>query len=463
MKKVLSPFELLFIIWVIMIKKDFWKRTVSFLCAFALLFGMVSCRLEKEETPSNTDYTDRRLTVEEASVVYSEQQKEAIACSVTSFVGRLVYVCDGLILNETQTARVTATVCENILPILEKSAIAYEELSRLAQAADAFLAELEAAQTADSANRILQALCSFYRDALTVLGSGRTGVLLYEMLLFWIDYRVAFYEERYQKYQYAWYLEDATRYRAHRMTLTESVGQETFSSVTEALLFCASVLSGVLPLQSEENAESFLNDAEILMLFQKQALRFSQIQATDAQWSTVFDVLSDCFFDTFLLPASLSELQQAELRTLQKADVPKNLGTCMQELFQLYRAFTLKTDRNDFKILSSGDALQRAGTFCRILADCEAEFLSLADALEACACASEAKEQAIRNAAEWESYTDFCTQTQALTAEEYLSLIKAFGEAPSRDGFSGMQEASVAFLYGIFPRATFVFLYNDVN
>ncbi len=463
MKKVLSPFELLFIIGFIMIKKDFWKRAVSFLCAFAFLFGTVSCRLEKEETPSDTDSTDRRLAVEEVSVVYSEQQKEAIAGSVTSFVERFVYVCDGLILNETQTARVTAVVCEDILPILEKSAIAYEELSRLAQAAEAFLTELETEQTADSANRILQALCSFYQDALTVLGSGRTGVLLYEMLLFWIDYRAAFYEERYQKYQYTWYLEDAMRYRTHRMTLTESVGQETFSSVTEALLFCASVLSGVLPLQSEENAESLLNDAEILMLFQKQALRFSQIQATDAQWSTVFDVLSDCFFDTFLLPDSLSELQQAELRALQKADLPKNLGTCMQELFQLCRAFTLKTDKNDFKILFSGDALQKAGTFCRILADCEAEFLSFSDALAACACASEAEEQAIRNAAEWESYTDFCTQTQALTAEAYLSLIKAFGEAPIRDGFSGMQEASVAFLYGIFPCATFVFLYNNVN
>lgn len=385
-------------------------RTAALLLSLFLLLSAVSCHHGKE----NDTETERTLvlTIETPPADYSAEQILAKSERMTSLAASLVRKTEGLVLNETQLQKLSASISQSVFPVLAEVPIYPEELDELLDAAEGFLNALDAEETNESLLWF-----RFYQSHLSLLGSTRTGMLCYRFARTALLQKADDYEARYEQYGYAWYREDAFRYRTLALRLETEFGEPAFCGAVETLAFAVSLLLGAQ--QNGQGSPLSLTPDELVLLLQKQSAHFAEQELTEAQWGLLGELL--CEYQIRGLDAAT----QGELTALQTNGYFGDAAKAMPALLGLYRAFTERmTPADAQKIFFSENSAERTEGICHVLRSCETEFLLFTQAFETYAASkSAAEETALKRGKLWEDCQAFLAEHPATNAEELFHAV----------------------------------------
>lgn len=411
--------------------KSIMQRTASFALALFVLLGSVSCA--KTPTPEEP-VSGTRLTVAEVPAVYTPEMLASYAERVTALCADAVFSVEGIVLNETQRQKLTATLRDELLPRLSEIPVYPEET-------DAVLSALEQTVSGESSDGGLLPL-RFYQSCLSVVGSTRAGKLGYLAASMWLTSREETCRTRYEKYGYSWYLEDAERYASLRERLSNELGEDGFCNAAEMLTFAASSLVGGVQAEEEETAYG-LSAEELTAILQKQAARFGELCPTESQWILMGDLLTE------LVPERRGTPAEAEADALARVGYLARAAAVMPSLITLYGAFVSHMTPQDAEaILWSEDETTRTVAICRVLSLCDGELTAFLYAAEThAATAHEEEQNALKQTGAWDDCQEFllaCGTADAETLRNAVASCAASQTPASAEAFGRTLRAYLA-------------------
>lgn len=381
--------------------KSFIQRAASFALALFVLLGSVSCA---KESSSEETVSDTRLTVTDVPAIYTPEMLASYAERVTALCAEAVFHVEGIVLNETQRQKLTATLRDELLPRLSAIPVYPEET-------DAVLSALEQTVRGESSDGGLLPL-RFYQSCLSVVGSTRAGKLGYLAASLWLDSREETCRTRYEKYGYSWYLEDAERYASLLDRLQNEFGEDGFCNAAEMLTFAASSLVGGVLAEEKETAYG-LSAEELTAILQKQAARFLELCPSESQWTLVADLLTE------LVPERRGTPMEAEADALARVGYFTRAAAVMPSLITLYGAFVSQMTPQDAEaILWGADETARTVAVCRVFSACDGELTAFLRAAKThAATADEEERKALVQTGVWDDFQDFLLESGTADAE----------------------------------------------
>ena len=425
-----------------------WKHFCALFLILAVMVGQTACVGSDGESVSedgSTSETMQQLVVEAPPAVYSEEFLADILPRTADLCGGLVRLVEGAVLGETQKQELTDSLSESVFPMLLEIPVYDTELEQLLTEAEALCAEAESSQK-DWAFLFLQ----LYQNMQRVLDASRAGAIAYRSTGLWLDSQIAVCEERYEKYGNDWDLEDAEAFRDLRNRVTEQIGEPSFTSMTEMLMFMLSAASGAFP--TEETLEGFdVSDGDLLIILQKQAKIFEESCVTETQWAIFGELFAHW------IPVSDGSLGREELSALKKNQYFANAFCAMPDLLALYSNAASVLTAEDLNALRQGEASVRASTLCRALLSCEAQARAAANGLRAhCSIASDAEAKVVQKAGLSEMYADFCETYTVAEFEALWNAVRKCAESASAENMEALKQQGIGYLRGVAPYLTFI-------
>ena len=389
-------------------KKSAFLRAVCFLLALLMLTGLASCA----KTPQPSAPAGQRLEVERDAVQYGADFVQESAARIAQLTARFLFLSNGMQLGDANLQSIRDRAASELLPACMRASLYPEELAAILDLAQEYCASLEADELTPAAR--LAAFCSFYAHSVTAVGSERAGRLLYESTSLYLNGQIALYEQRYRDYGYAWYLEDAERYRAKVEMLQSSIGAENFSHAVQVLLFLGSLTAGLAPNSAEL---SLLYDAELLLILRRQSGHFAGLTLTGEQWAFMAELLSDA------VPDKRDRVWSAELAVLFSEGRVGKMAATLPRLLTLYDAFTNALDGQDRALMREGDSTV---VVCRVLAQCKQPLADFLQELYDAASGASAKElSALSALGQRDAIEQFIVEHPAVTTDELIGAIES--------------------------------------
>ncbi len=413
------------------------------LCLLLITAVIAGCTpLQKNEAPP------KRLEVEEITPIYSADFTARITARTAALLSQLSRRGGGPLLSEAEQNEITAFLGERILPIAKEALIYENEWEALLAKCEATVSSFE--DKALEGTQYLTLLGQLYSNAVAVLGSKRAGVFSYEGITLYLAQKIAFSEERYEKYGYTWYLEDALRYRDLQQRLTAELNATLFSN-SLALLFCFTPFISQLSF-GEENVLHFpIYDAELLLFLQKQTEHGTALQLSGAQWSLLAEILGE------LLPNGDATLTEKELTVLKGENYLVRAAQAMPAFLALCDAVANALSEEEIGLLreASGKTV-RASVLSRSLSRCEAAFFAFTDAVEQyAASSSEAELAMLEKAGELTSVQEFLTETAPLDSQALFAAVCASADMTQPDA-AALSDALRGYCRRYMPYLTYV-------
>ena len=424
-----------------------WRGAVCIVVTACLLFNACTARGSAGDD-SQDDSTAPRLTVEAVDVIYTPEEQETVTLELKTILSRAALLRDGLVLSEVELTEIEIYIKENILPMLCRARVGYADAVLLCKVAVSYLQEGESLSEINMAR-------DFYNACMSVLGSRRGGVVLFESAaLYALEMRDRALE-RYDMYGYAWYLADAEQYTAHYTALTEKIGETHFSAVLGACFFASSLIRGTLWAETDEGLT--LTDAEICLLWQRQAAHLKEELPPAEVCSVTLEILFDWFCRDASVPEDLSDPEIAYYSALRECpDHAIRAGECLPLFVGLYEKAVSFLTPADVSLLRCGSSDEREQVICRILTGAPNEFLAVTDALSRRPFAREQEKDALVRAGVWESYVVYESERRPVSPELLWGCIEDYAANPDagrRDALAGAWEN---YAFSVAPYATFI-------
>lgn len=427
-------------------------RCISVILTLIILISLVSCA-GNSDLPVESEAN--RLTVEKVPVCYTEEQTEVFSARLTDLTEQLLLMRKGIRLGEKQRLKLSAYITSSVLPMLEREEISDNELLQLCLAAEEIC---QADGTADGTSLWL-VVSRFYRESMLVIGTNRAGDLLFEGILLWADYKLQIYEERYQTYGYAFYLEYSAELLSQREQLTQTVGKENFSFMLSSLFFGASLFSLLTEDAVSDLHETSVRPAEFSALLQKHRQMLAEHMPSRQQWSVCFSVLTAWMTDSgsTALSDRWSALQKAEWNAFLTAEHAAELGAFYVDLLEFYQAVVENLTVETVSVLQTGTREQRLQAICLLLSDPTFQtemFLERSSALQL---ASETEKAVLVKYHVWEEYELIAANAVPVSGADLQQAIVAYGRDPSSESAETLRQSAMAFWGMRCPYLAFVF------
>ncbi len=413
--------------------KSILFRVASFALTFCFLLGCVSCA--SKPAPIETAPVDRiALTVETPPAVYPEELREHYAARMTEIVAEVVRLTEGLILKDAEKQALTETVRRGLIPMLAAIPIYPEEIEAVLTSAERTLAE--SGETDAWSLWIV-----FYQRNLPLFGSTRAGKLGYAAIAVWLASREQSCRDRYEKYGYAWYLDDAEHYASMQDRLASVLGEDGFCAAAEILTFAASSVAGGVSAWGDDLGYG-LSAGELTAILSRQSSRFFELSLTTDQWSLVGELLEEA------APKRRNTPIKAELGVLADEGYFARAACVMPSLLSLYRAAATRMTAADTQAIAFGDdETARIHTVCRLLVECDSELSALLTAVETHAATESEKEKKILSQlgvlADCQAFLDAAGEADA---DALRASIAACAEAPTDARAEAVRAALNAYL-----------------
>lgn len=446
------------------------QKAVCVLLALAMLLGLCACHPSQGDVNKSNEETskvpDIQLEIEDVPVQYTAEEIAAYAARFTSLTERVIYLTKNLRVDEEIRGDIRAYVAENVLPLLETYQVTVSELEELCLAAETACGAFEE-ETLLTLEEGIDLLLNFYRNGLTFLGSIRAGGLLYDFTLLWVDYQIQYCDDRYQKYGYKWYLEDANQFRAQREQLVKELGKTAYAEAVGIFFFAFSELESVWKGTASnrndadlEGEEVLINDAELLMLLQRQADGFCKRTVTARQWQLTAQLLHAWLFADAEVPSDWSTLGQELFMTLQTSDeVAGSLGLVMPQNLRLYAELLRNMESSELTDLRTGEQTLRTVTVCRVLTRTKTSFDEWSAAVSAnIRFNGYEQKQAVERAGAWTDYSYYAATTTAADATALYAAITACAEAGDAQSAEAVWCVAEGFLFAHAPYLTYAFV-----
>ena len=432
-----------------LLQKRIGIRALSAFLSLWVLFATVSCTTGGRTVGDDSSLSateDQRLIVEEPSFSLTEQEQTEMSDRLTSLGTAIVRSAEGAVLNEEQQSRLREYCRTSVLPILSENRVTALECRQFCDAVEEFSAELSSENSQSGVS--LSLFRALWQNGVSVLGSRRFGSIAYASLLLFADENIRKNAERYEKYGYEWYRDDAESARISRESFATEVGAEDFETICQIAYFSLSLTE-----QLPESDDALFNDAELIRLLQKQTSDLAAQGITARQWELTVQLFCKVIPESYLLPSSLTSVQKNEGRALLSADYPSALARSVPALVTLISAMTAQLTENDLAALRRDDADARTVLFCRLAACCESELRVAIAALEENGMtALKQEKEAVQSAA---SYETFCNEIQSAEAEDVIEAIRACAAEKTAGSVSALRQTWIGFSWKSAPYLTF--------
>ena len=410
-------------------------RATCALLALLILLSCVSCTKTNGSTPDYDE--DQGLDIIPESITYSD---EFIANANVRFANiscSLIESYIGAPLDDKQKQSVSYEFKKTVIPMTYRVRIYEDEL-------DAILSSFEA-YIEDDGNEAWSML-DLYERCLTEIGSTRSGKLTYEISLFIVERKEKNSREKYEEYQYDWYLEDAERCCALFDSL-ELMGEEKFVSIISMTSFLTSLTRTERP-----NGESAfeLTDADLLSILDHQGDLFLSQELSEDDFSTFGALIQE------LIPKKGDTLEASLLYVLKNNGYFPKALKAMPSIISLYAA-TAKRLNAEGKLKIDGDEDENARALASaLLFSADSIYTLNDDLLEHAATASNSEKDAI-NALAKEEFASFTENTPAIDVKNLMDSLDEISKDNSLHPAEKLHDSIQSYLFGIAPFITFVF------
>ena len=445
------------------------KLSVKIICALLVsvfLFNLFSC--ERGESDVVYDKT-LRLTIEDVPISYSEQLTADLGSRYANIAAKLIERISAITINENQKASLNESFTTKILPIFIELKIYPEEIDELFLEAEKCII--------DSESYSVLSIYSLYRKAITVLGSERSGSLLYSLALNSINEKRESTAKKYEQ-DGNLYKRDLIRYEGLYTDLTR-LGAENFST---ALTISSLILSTASSVNETVTENAFsVSDAELLYILDRQGDILTKKSPTEEQWQTFGAIISELIpkkSDTLISSSAYALknyyhkieldgsdgrdaldviLENPELYPLvYRSGYIATAMKVMPKLFSLYTALA-KNLRNEAKFSLESTLDEKEAAIFSALFICEEEIRALDLALTSFATADfdtlRANVQAYSDPQRLES---FLSNTSTLTADELILSVKNISECDTGAQAGEIKALLTSYLFNISPYLSFV-------
>ncbi len=396
-----------------------WRVSCVFF-AILLVLGCVSCTKTEAPPPSH------RLEIKEEPIVYSAAFVEGFVSEGTSLLAELLLLQNGVSLGEQERAALATHLEQDFLPMALGASLSVAECEGLLALARECLGEAE-----DSAF----ALRRFYMDAVGLVGTARLGKLFYSGLTLYFNEQIAVCEERYRTYGYAWYLEDAERYRALLARLDSEISEKELAAALSVL--------ALTDLADAKTGVGAWPAGILLSVWKWQAAHFEATTLSAQKWELMGELMAD------LRPQKRDTALKAELAVLQQEGRVSRLLAAMPALLTLYCDVVEHMDKEALGSLTKGDAKAATAELCRALLASKEALLVLTEQITAFSVSeSEDEKKAIAALGLTADFEDFLAKVSPLSGEELCAALAACAE--SGDG-EALRLAQIGFLRGVMP------------
>lgn len=444
------------------------KLSVKIICALLIsvfLFNLFSC--DKGESEVVYDKT-LRLTIEDVPISYSEQFTTEISARYANIAAKLIEKLAAITINENQKASLKESFTTKVLPIFIGLKIYSEQL-------DALFTEAE--KCIDSESYSALSIYTLYKRAITILGSKKSGELLYSLTLNSINEKRESTAKKYEQYKNI-YKRDFLRYEGLYADL-KKLGAEKFST---ALTISSLILSTVSSVNEtvKENAFS-VSDAELLYILERQGDALTEKSPTEKEWQTFGAIISELIpkkSDTLVSSSAYAlknyyhkiELENSDGRDaldviLENPDLyplvyqSGYLATAMKvmpKLFSLYNALA-KNLRGEAKFSLESTIDEKEKAIFSALLSSEEELRELDLSLTSFAVADfDTLKTNVQTYSDPQKLKSFLSNTSAITVDELILSIKNMAECDTGAQSGEIKELLTSYLFKISPYLSFV-------
>lgn len=420
--------------------KKIMIRVIGMTMSILLCLCAISCTHPREEGSIET----QRLTVESVDTKYDPAFCAVTAKQSGELFCRLLALCGGPVLNQSQKQSIQNQIQERILPQLESLSVYPYELDALLEKTQALCSYWTEHEGITPSALFLQ----FYQSGLSVMPSQKLGGIIFSYTDLYLNHKIQQSYERYEVYGYQWYLDDAHRYSDLLTQLRSTIGGEVFSQMVTLAVFGLSLGAGAA---QEESRLYVLSDEDLTVLFARQAEYFCSAEITQEQWGSAAQI-----YTTLFVPQGAT-LLDAELSALFRSGYGGQLAKCMPALLQLYRSVTSKMTPHQLSALRQGNESTAPLTVAQLLHASSAEMSALEKELERYGfCQSSEEETTLRNAGLWEDYQQYLEDTPTVQTKQLLEDAAAYAITPDQESREAFLNSAHHYLRTYLPCLAFV-------
>ena len=422
------------------------KNTIKFISLMLViltLFSAVSCdrSIPKEEYDEK-----RRLEITEDAPTYSEEFIERAANSFADIAEAFVLLTKNVALTDKQKTDFKNYFKIEVFPIIVMVRIYSDEVDGLFSAVLEYL----------SADALLrggfETLATLYKKTVEALDSTRAGLLAFEFSKIMVSKKARECRQRYEKYGYSWYLEDAVRYENLEKGINETLGKDKFVAATGAVFFILSSIYGIGMPKNELGLS--VNDKEMALILEMQADFFLEADISVGDWKIFAELLTE------LVPENNSSYINAELYALKKDGYFVRAIEVMPLALVLYEAVTDSLSKAKEPLRKEDGSLD-ISLILKAVLDSENELCALLDKIDASAAtATKAENDAQASLNLSEAYGSFMSERSPISSDALVSRLRQLSssDAVEADTLYGL---ICDYAVGIAPYLTFAAMYGS--
>ena len=370
------------------------NRIITFVIAFSMLLSLCSCENNRDSSETNgiiisdeDAYSSETVeyatdTVLSLAVCYYE--KNTNAPPPKPMLEKLSKIAKDIV-DITLKEPVSETLYRQLLEKLEKrGAAVITELIDLKNGGETSLGEVKA----------------MYLALTSLVGADYIGGLLYDITVYFYEYRYSDRIEKFQNYGYAHYEAEAKRLFSEKETLVSEIGKDNFTAVLGISLALSELFFG--GAFETDKAASFTND-EILLFIR--SLGLSSLSVSAEGWELIaLKAMSYSSNNTYVLEISEKMRENGDARLL---------GEAMADFAKLLPSLERMT-ADDVALIRQGSHEEAVKAVFRRFGDSEWECVGRIGELEF----NNAEYNAIATTAYGEDYTAYLSGLEPITLEQ---------------------------------------------
>ena len=280
------------------------ERIIAISLILAILMALCSCKNNNKNENSNNG----GLNIEVETLKYTEDDISSASDEIKELTVELARVLGyANQLGDDDIEEVDKVFKNDILPMLIDVKIYPSELTALLDCVRECITVAD--ETADETTPKI--IADMYTKCVSVIDADRFGALVYELQVFAIDRKAMSVKEKYDKYGYAFYLEEAEYYELVVKNAKE-LGRDDFASALSALIFTASLFNGSANFEGDGVSISVSDSVAIM---EKQAKKFAELKLDSKDWQIVAEMC-----EVFISNDVSDDLKGRVLRALDDAD-----------------------------------------------------------------------------------------------------------------------------------------------
>lgn len=427
------------------------QKLSSVIAGFLLCVMLLSsCALfpKKAESP----YIEgQRLDVVETEIVYTDSEMTEISMKLTNIASNLLFRRDGLVLTKSEKSELVKKINDRVENVVIGSNIAYSMAEELLKSLENRLSEDETEYSA-------KLFADLYLISIGKLGRDRASKLIFFSTIAYLDSVAKIFNERYQKYGYKWYLDDAEKFARLSREINDDIGYEKLADALGVVFFSTFIASGTEVFSGNEDFA--LDSTELLLLLVQQASYLDENRLESSQWQTVLELLFEICYSESEAPESFDRVEKEEYLAIRNCDYyALQLGEIMPYVTNLYIAAVNNLSAERLDRLMSTEASAVKIEFLNSVYMCKNEFFALSSRFHKLRFDSDYEKNALVRADVYEDYLKYEQHRKSATGADLYNAIG--GYLTGRYDKEQLNSTFENYLFTSAPYFTYVFVFEN--